>query len=144
MKQVYESDSYKAARNKAAGYTDDPGKLQNLLDRAWEKLARQGKLLADVRDAFITMLRLLKAYAKGDYRETPWRSLLMIIAAVIYFVMPIDLIPDFIAGVGLLDDAAVIGWTLAAVKADIDSFVAWEQAHRVEVATVDHDGGQPT
>ena len=139
MKQAYESNSYKAARSKAVEYTNDPGKLQNLRDKAWEKLAQQGRRLAEVRDAFITMLRLLKAYAKGDYRETPWRSLLMIITAVIYFVMPFDFIPDFIFGIGLLDDVAVIGWTLAAVQADIDRFVAWEKL-KSEAATVDRDG----
>ena len=128
MKQAYESNSYKAARSKAVEYTNDPGKLQNLRDKAWEKLAQQGRRLAEVRDAFITMLRLLKAYAKGEYREIPWRSLLTIVAAVVYFVMPIDFIPDFIIGIGLLDDVAVIGWTLVAVKADLDRFVAWEQA----------------
>ncbi|HJW31416.1 MAG TPA: YkvA family protein [Saprospiraceae bacterium] len=128
MKQAYESDSYKAARDKAAGYTRDPGKLQNLLDRAWEKMAKQSKWLADVQHAFIIMLHLLRAYAKGQYREIPWRSLLMITAAVVYFVMPVDFIPDFVFGIGLLDDVAVIGWTLAAVKADIERFLAWEIA----------------
>ena len=138
MKQAYESDSYKAARNKAAGYTRDPGKLQNLLDRAWEKMAKQGKWLADVREAFTTMLRLLRAYAKGEYREIPWRSLLMITAAVVYFVMPVDFIPDFIFGIGLMDDVAVIGWTLAAVKADIERFIAWERS-QAEAALVERE-----
>jgi len=139
MRRLYESNSYQAARNRAAGYANDPDKLRGLLDKAWEKLARQGRWLADVRDAFITMLRLLKAYAKGEYKETPWRSLLMIIAAVIYFIMPVDFIPDFIVGIGLLDDVAVIGWTLAAVQADIDRFAAWEKP-KAEAATVDRDG----
>ena len=139
MKRVYESNSYQAARNRAAGYANDPDKLRGLLDKAWEKLARQGRALAEVRDAFMAMLRLLRAYAKGEYKDTPWRSLLMIIAAVIYFIMPIDFIPDFIVGIGLLDDIAVIGWTLAAVQADIDRFVAWEKL-KPEVATVERDG----
>jgi uncharacterized membrane protein YkvA (DUF1232 family) len=51
---------------------------------------------------------------------------MMIVASVIYFVMPIDLVPDFIVGFGLLDDAALLGWTMKTFSADIDGFLEWE------------------
>jgi uncharacterized membrane protein YkvA (DUF1232 family) len=40
--------------------------------------------------------------------------------------MPLDAIPDFIPGVGYLDDAGVVAMALGAVKAEIDKFRAWE------------------
>ncbi|MBO6226630.1 MAG: DUF1232 domain-containing protein [Shewanella sp.] len=52
--------------------------------------------------------------------------MMMIVASVIYFVMPIDLVPDFIVGFGLLDDAALLGWTMKTFSADIDGFLEWE------------------
>ncbi len=127
MKKPYESNSYQVARKRAAGYANDPDRLRVLLDQAWDKLARRGRALAEVRDTLKTMLRLLRAYAAGQYREIPWRSLLTLIGAVVYFVMPFDVIPDFILGIGLLDNIAVIGWTLTAIKSDIDRFTTWEK-----------------
>jgi len=37
------------------------------------------------------------------------------------------MIPDFILGLGLIDDAALLGWVLSSVKSDIDHFIAWER-----------------
>ena len=74
--------------------------------------------------------RLLRAYAKGSYREIPWQSLLIIIASVIYFVMPLDAIPDFLVGLGYVDDAALLGWTIKSVSSDIDDFTTWEQGQK--------------
>lgn len=45
-------------------------------------------------------------YAVLD-RETPMSAKVILAGAIAYFVMPVDLIPDFIAGLGLTDDAAV-------------------------------------
>jgi len=45
-----------------------------------------------------------------------------------------DLIPDVIPGVGLFDDAVVIGWVITAIRDDLDAFLAWEQAQ----TTKDH------
>lgn len=127
MKKPYESAFYRAARDRAAGYANDPARLRALLDQAWSKLGRQGRALAEAPDTLKTMLRLLQAYAGGDYQEIPWRSVLMLIGAVIYFIMPLDAIPDFILGLGLVDDIAVISWTLATIKADVERFTAWEK-----------------
>ena len=72
------------------------------------------------------MIRLIRAYANGTYREIPVASLLMILVAVIYFVSPIDFIPDFIPVAGFVDDALVISLALNQVKADLDAFMDWE------------------
>jgi uncharacterized membrane protein YkvA (DUF1232 family) len=69
---------------------------------------------------------LLRAYIRGDYRDIPWGSIVLVIVAIIYFVSPIDLIPDIIPVIGLTDDAAVIAFVIAQIKADLDNFLAWE------------------
>src|SRR5690606_15890914 len=80
-------------------------------------------IITPLRDA----LRLVRAYAKGSYRDISWRSLLTLVAAVVYFVMPVDLVPDFILGLGLLDDAAILAWTLRTLNQDLEQFLAWER-----------------
>jgi uncharacterized membrane protein YkvA (DUF1232 family) len=74
----------------------------------------------------MAFLRLLRAYVRGDYRNVPFKSLVLIIAAVLYFVMPIDVIPDFIFGLGFMDDAAVLAWVFSVVQKVVDDFTAWE------------------
>ena len=49
--------------------------------------------------------------AKDD--ETPLAAKGMMLAALAYFVMPVDAIPDVIAGLGYTDDAAVFTALLA-------------------------------
>jgi len=70
--------------------------------------------------------RLIRAYANGQYREISLENLSLIIAALIYFVMPIDALPDFITGLGLADDATVLAWTFNTVKTELDRFITWE------------------
>ena len=126
--KVEDSSSFRDAKHSAAGYARDPARLQALLDRAKRKAHAQQRRLAEVWDSLMAAIRLLRAYARGDYRDIPWSSLLSIIATVVYFVTPLDLIPDFLLAFGLIDDAALIGWILASLKGDIDRFVAWERA----------------
>ena len=71
------------------------------------------------------MLALLKAYVSGEYRNVSARSLITIVAAVLYFVVPMDLIPDFLLALGLLDDAAVIGYAFSVVRAEVREFEEW-------------------
>lgn len=120
------SRAFQKAKSKAEEYVDDAEKLNKLLDDASKKAADKLGALGAIWTQLSACLRLLRAYAKGTYREIPWYSMVMIVASVIYFVMPIDLIPDFIVGFGLLDDVALLGWTVKTFSSDIDQFLEWE------------------
>lgn len=72
------------------------------------------------------LLRLIRAYVKGDYRDVSWESMVLIVAAVVYVVSPIDAIPDPLPVVGLTDDAAVLAFVLNLVRGEVDEFMKWE------------------
>jgi uncharacterized membrane protein YkvA (DUF1232 family) len=72
------------------------------------------------------MLRLIRAYYRGEYRNAPAEALLTIIAAVSYLVDPFDLIPDEIPFLGFVDDATVIGFAVARTRQSLDDFMTWE------------------
>ncbi len=132
-KKVEKSSFYKTAKSAASEYAHSPKKLNELLDKAAKKAQSSKGRLQEVWDSLLTCFRLLRAYATGRYRDIPWASLLSIVAAVIYFVMPLDLIPDFILSLGLIDDAVLLAWILSSLKNDIDHFIEWEQAQTEEV-----------
>jgi uncharacterized membrane protein YkvA (DUF1232 family) len=125
-KQAKGSEAFKKAKSKAQDYASNPERLNELIEQASQKANGNKGPLDAVWAQLMACFRLIKAYAKGSYREIPWTSLVMIVASVIYFVMPVDLIPDFILGFGLLDDAALIGWVVKTFSADIDAFIEWE------------------
>ena len=75
----------------------------------------------------MTFLRLILArYARGDYRQVPWETVTLVVAAVLYFLMPIDVIPEWPAGLGFVDDAAVIAWVMNTVGPELGKFRQWE------------------
>lgn len=126
-KKVQNSASFAKAESKAKEYAKDPKKLHKLFEDAAEKTKETPKGPFGETWAYLqAMIRLIRAYANGTYREIPGASLLMILVAVIYFVSPIDFIPDFIPVAGFIDDALVIALALKQVKADLDAFMAWE------------------
>ena len=74
------------------------------------------------------MISLVKNYVQGKYTTVPYGTILAILSALIYLLSQIDLIPDFLPGIGYLDDIAVVGFCITMVKADIDSYDVWRQA----------------
>ena len=71
--------------------------------------------------------RLLKAWKRGNYRGLSGRTIASLAAALFYIISPMDLLPDFIPGIGLLDDAAVLGLLLHSIAQDLAAFRVWEQ-----------------
>ncbi|NRA66394.1 MAG: DUF1232 domain-containing protein [Pseudobacteriovorax sp.] len=73
-------------------------------------------------------ISMIRAYVKGDYRNVPWQSILFVTMALVYFLNPLDVIPDFIPLKGFIDDATVLVFVLNAVKGDLDAFMSWKQS----------------
>lgn len=74
------------------------------------------------------MLRLIRAYYRGDYRQISVANLVIIIAAIIYVLDPWDLVPDWIPGVGFVDDATVLAFAVQKTRETLDNFTAWENS----------------
>jgi uncharacterized membrane protein YkvA (DUF1232 family) len=89
-----------------------------------EKETSVGSILAD---KVTTLSRMVKAYVTGEYKIIPWGSIVKIIAVLLYFVSPIDLIPDFIPFLGLTDDFALTMWLFSSLADDFSNFEAWEK-----------------
>ena len=72
--------------------------------------------------------RLVRATVRGEYAGTTRGRLLALVAALLYVVSPIDLVPEmFLPVLGLGDDALVIGWIAARVINETESFLTWER-----------------
>ena len=131
MSELSQPEGFSRYRTRASILLRSPDELRALTGRAARKLADTAAVserLGEAREQLSALVALLKAYASGDYRAVATRSLISIAAAVLYFVVPMDLVPDFLLGLGLVDDAAVIGYVFSIVAAEIDQFESWRRA----------------
>lgn len=112
----------------AAGVRDaEIDKVINEAD-AIEGKAASGGALDRFLDDIKTMIDMVRAWVSKEYRETPIGIVAAIVGALLYVLTPIDFIPDFIAGVGLVDDAAVVRACLKLIGHDVRKFRAWKKA----------------
>ena len=110
-----------------------PRKTKKLLDAAIRILSsgNPSLLVADFAEKVKALVRMLRCYAAREYRDIPWQSILLITAALIYFVSPFDAIADFIPLIGFSDDIAVISLVFSAISHDVEKFIAWESAKQL-------------
>ncbi len=114
------------SREKAGETLNDPDKTEELLRRIEEKL-RQVPIAGGALSRIPTLVSLLRSYIKKEYTVIPVGSILAVTGAIIYWVTPVDLIPDLIPGVGQVDDARVVAACLRLVKSDLDDYRIWRE-----------------
>jgi uncharacterized membrane protein YkvA (DUF1232 family) len=127
---------FQAALQKASRILGKPGRLFLLLATLFRKLQQtnfKGGDSVQVKEKFFILGRLLRAYAQGEYRAVPWKSLLLIVAAILYFINPIDVLPDIMPILGLTDDFAVLLLIYKSLGSDIDKFLLWEKSKSTSI-----------
>ena len=81
-----------------------------------KKYAELGKL----------MFAMVKDYRKGAYHQVPWFTVSAIGLSLLYILNPMDMIPDFIPGVGYVDDFALFTIILRFIQTDLHSYLDWK------------------
>ncbi len=96
--------------------------LRNLEKKLYE-IPVAGKSLSKVP----LMISLIKSYWKKEYTDIPVKSVLAIISALCYWLLPADVIPDVIPGIGYVDDASVIAFCLKLINDDLKDYQIWRE-----------------
>ena len=132
LKRVLKSIFFRQANTKAVRYARNSTSLLNLIREALQKSGGiSGEKMQAFREQIGLLSRMLKSYASGQYRDLPWKTLIRMIAVLVYFVSPIDFIPDLLPIVGITDDIALVVWLVSAIRDDIDKFRQWEHNQAV-------------
>lgn len=126
-------------KNKADILYKDNKRLKELLEVAISK-AKGNKQLMDIWSDLKLFIQLIKDWMSGAYVDLPKETIIMIIISLIYLVMPIDLIPDFLIG-GFIDDAMVIGYVVKKTSDELDLYKEWKaiQADIIEEEWMEED-----
>jgi uncharacterized membrane protein YkvA (DUF1232 family) len=126
-KNIMENPHYEEDKRKAEKYAGKPHKIRQVIEKAMNKLKTLDiEPLTDLAESIKTLTRLLETYLRGHY-QMPWQSAASVIAALLYFITPTDAIPDFILGIGYVDDISVIRYTLQIIAKDLVRFEKWEK-----------------
>ena len=70
--------------------------------------------------------QLLKDYKSKNYRDISWKSIAIIVAGLMYFLSPLDAIPDFLGVLGFTDDALVLAFVFNSIKNEMDRYINWK------------------
>jgi serine/threonine protein kinase len=131
QKPALRSDAFARALTDAKACVSDPDSLQSLFHKAARKAASVSRKPFKENWAYLqTMLRLIRAYYRGEYRQVSDDALLWIIAALKYLVDPFDLIPDKTPFLGFVDDANVVELVKDKTRRTLDDFMKWETTQR--------------
>ena len=139
-KDIAASALFKKFLAAAEGYITQPSRLKKLLVDAFNKAREKkdvGTLAHEAWETLQSLFRLIKLSISGEYTELPATTVVGAVAVLIYFISPIDLIPDFIPVLGLLDDMALVAWFSTSIKHELDKFHAWEQAKAATIVSDD-------
>jgi uncharacterized membrane protein YkvA (DUF1232 family) len=133
--QLSKSVIFQRFLGKAGGIMGKPVKVGMLLTTAYGKLVDANSSQSgfdQVKEVMYTFMRMVKAYSNGTYRDVSKKSMLSGVAVLLYLVSPIDLIPDFIPVLGLMDDLSLIAWFIDSFQKEITKFASWEANARFE------------
>ena len=139
-KNIAQSPFFQNILKKAETYLKHPSQVAQLISDSLKKASSKkggGALAGEVWENLQLLTRMLKAVMAGDYKGIPSSTLVGGVAVLIYFITPIDLIPDMIPVIGLLDDATLLAWFMTSIKSELDKYKEWEMTQPIKVRPVE-------
>lgn len=118
--------------NRAKGISTDDGRLNQIMAEAKEKLhtlLKGSDKLTDLSTKIQILIRMVKAHLSGEYTSFSTRTILLVTFALLYFVIPTDVIPDFLPILGFSDDISILYFVWKQIDGDLSKFQQWEQFH---------------
>jgi len=123
------SELFDSCYEEAEEMIKKPDKVEDFLNQLEEKLKlipKIGKTLSMLP----ILISLVRDYINKKYDKVPVGTIIAIIGALLYVFNPLDLVPDSIPGVGLVDDAIVITVCLKLVRSDVDDYEEWKRTNK--------------
>ncbi|MBN7812501.1 DUF1232 domain-containing protein [Algoriphagus sp. H41] len=103
-------------------------KVVELIQGVGQKLTKlaQNPKVRKLTEPVQIFIRMIKAHFRGQHKVS-MGTLGLIVLAMVYFLSPIDIIPDFLGFFGFADDLSIVLAVYAKVKDEVDGFLEWER-----------------
>lgn len=127
LEKILDSVFYNTSLKKASRISKNTVGILTLLKGVLNKIQAEGKstVLQSITSKIMILGKLLKFYATGEYRAIDLKNVVIIITAFVYFLSPLDLVPDFIPMLGFADDIALMTFVFNSVSEEIEKFETW-------------------
>lgn len=127
LDKIFKQKNLTLKESKIKSYMNDKEKSFYLLRKTMEK-AQNSKVpfIDGVLEKVHLLFSMFKDWIKGEYTDIPKSALAAIILGLLYFASPIDFIPDFLVGLGFIDDAAVIVFVVKQISKDLKKYKKWK------------------
>ena len=86
----------------------------------------------EIKSDLGTVFGLVGDYLHGNYKKVSKTSLLLIIGSLLYLLNPMDIVPDFLIGIGFLDDLAVFTYMIKKIRQELDKYRNWKGGSKSE------------
>lgn len=126
MNQRDVKSSFKKFTKIAEQLSNDKSKILKRVQVGLKKAAENEGSLGNVWEKMQLLFSLAKDYSNGSYNNVSRSAIVAIIGSLLYFISPIDMIPDFIFGLGFIDDAFILGYVFKKVTKEIEKYQAWK------------------
>lgn len=70
-------------------------------------------------------MQMVKDFKAKKYPHVPWRTIGLITAALLYFINPLDIIPDLLPLLGYTDDAVAFAAIFKSIQTDLKNYCHW-------------------
>lgn len=104
-------------------------KVVELVQNVGKKLAKlaENPKVRTLTTPILIFIRMIKAHFSGEHKIA-FGTLALMVLALVYFLSPIDLIPDFLGFFGFADDLSIVLAVYAKLKDEVDGFLDWEKS----------------
>ena len=111
-----------------------PNRLREKLVNARKKLGQTDSgQLQGLKSQLTELIEFSQDMLRGNYQAIDVKTPVMVVAAILYFLLPIDSIPDFILGLGYLDDVTVITFVFRQLSNELEKYRAWRADAQPEI-----------
>ncbi|SFI07293.1 YkvA family protein [Modicisalibacter xianhensis] len=90
------------------------------------RLKHRAGALSRIARALRLFLPMCADVFSGRYRPAPWPAFGWMALALLYLISPIDLIPEMLVLIGVVDDIVIVGWLLARVDTALSDYRRWK------------------
>lgn len=138
LREITKSFVFRRFIARATGIIGKPYLLYDVAKKSLDKSGKDSSLKGMAQEGIASvgrLIRLVKSYAAGDYRDVSQKNIILVVAGLLYFVSPLDLIPDALPLIGYLDDVTVIGFVLSTLGAELVKFEEHEEGTATATAT---------
>lgn len=106
----------------------DDGDVEILMDNneAITKKLSSSNSLSKYLEIGKIMMAMVKDIRRGSYHNVPWFTIATIVMALLYVLNPLDIVPDFIPGIGYLDDVAMLSIGIGWIESDLHRYLDWK------------------